>query len=168
MAEILVLGAFPALLALAAIWDLASYTIPNWLPLALTAAFLAFAAATAMPFAAIGLHAAAGLCALIVGIGFFAFGWIGGGDAKLFAATALWLGFHDLMTYALVAALFGGALTLGLLFVRRFPLPARLAAQGWILRLHGERSGIPYGVALAVGAIVLLPGCDLVRGVVGS
>ena len=42
---------------------------------------------------------------------FFALGWIGGGDAKLAAATALWLGFDHLLKYLLYASLFGGVLT---------------------------------------------------------
>ena len=55
-------------------------------------------------------------------------GWIGGGDAKLAAATALWFGFDHLLDYLLYASLFGGALTLVLLQFRQWPLPSPLAA----------------------------------------
>ena len=98
---------------------------------------------------AIGWHLLAGLLGLAMGFTLFALGWIGGGDAKLFAAVALWLGLKDLMPYALVASVFGGALTIAVLLLRQCPLPALLARQGWIVRLHDARSGIPYGVALA-------------------
>ncbi len=155
----------PLLLALAAGWDLASYTIPNLLPIGIVAAFLIFAALSGLPGAAWGAHLAAGVVALVAGFAFFAAGWIGGGDAKLFAAAALWFGFGDLLSYALVAALLGGALTIVLLVARRVPLPAGLIRQGWIARLHDQRSGIPYGVALAAGALVVLPSAQILRAV---
>ena len=50
-------------------------------------------------------------------------GWIGGGDAKLAAATALWFGFDFLLDYLVYASLFGGVLTLVLIQFRRLPLP---------------------------------------------
>jgi prepilin peptidase CpaA len=87
----------------------------------------------------------------------FTFGWIGGGDAKLAAATALWLGWTPLADYGLVSALAGGALTLTILFARRIALPAVLASQTWIARLHNARSGIPYGIALALGGLAVYP-----------
>jgi prepilin peptidase CpaA len=86
---------------------------------------------------------------------FFTFGWIGGGDAKLAAATALWLGFPLLLEYLMVAALIGGALTLLLLELRRVPLPAALAEQRWIARLHSIENGIPYGIALAAAGLIV-------------
>ena len=88
---------------------------------------------------------------------------IGGGDAKLFACIALWLGFHNLPEFALVASVMGGALTLFLLTVRRFPLPASLTGQHWIMRLHEARGAIPYGVALAAGAFLILPQAEIFR-----
>jgi prepilin peptidase CpaA len=100
---------------------------------------------------------------LFIGFALFALGWIGGGDAKLFAAVCLWLGFHDLAPYALLASVFGGVLTLGLVLLRQWPLPGALARQGWIVKLHDARSGIPYGVALACGAFALLPSTEIFR-----
>jgi len=157
IAEWLVIFALPALLAVAAGWDLASFTIPNFLQAALLAAFVAFAIAVGLSLPAIGYHLLAGVAGLAIGFALFALGYIGGGDAKLFAVLMLWLGFGDILAYALFASLFGGALTLGLLFLRNLPLPSLLARQGWIVRLHDEKSGIPYGVALALGAFWILP-----------
>jgi prepilin peptidase CpaA len=163
IAEILVIVALPLLLVIAAGWDLASFTIPNFLSLALLAAFAMFAVAAGLTFTAIGWHLLAGLLGLSIGFTLFALGYIGGGDAKLFAVVVLWLGFKDLMPYALLASLFGGVLTLGIVLLRRCPLPDFLARQGWIAKLHDARSGIPYGVALAAGAFILLPSTEIFR-----
>jgi prepilin peptidase CpaA len=94
---------------------------------------------------------------LAVGFGLFAFGIIGGGDAKLFAAVALMFGYDDLLGYTVFALLLGGALTLVILVLRQVPLPEVLARESWIARLHAPDSGVPYGVALAAGAYLLLP-----------
>ena len=162
-AEILVMVVLPLLLALAGGWDLASFTIPNLLTAALAAAFVLFAVATALSLPAIAWHLAAGLAGLALGFTLFTLGYIGGGDAKLFAAITLWLGFSDLAAYALAASLLGGLLTLVILVLRQYPLPALAARQDWLLRLHGEKSGIPYGVALAAGALLLLPHTEIFR-----
>jgi len=163
LAEALVLVALPLILAAAAGWDLASFTIPNFLQGALVASFVAFAAVTRLHAPDIGLHLLAGAIGLVAGFSFFALGYIGGGDAKLFAAVVLWLGLKDLLPYALVATVLGGVLTLSLLALRRLPLPAFLARQPWLLRLHDSKSGIPYGVALAAGVLVILPGTEIFR-----
>jgi prepilin peptidase CpaA len=163
VAEILVIVILPLILAVAAGWDLASFTIPNFLSIALIALFAIFAVAARLTLPAIGWHLLAGLLGLAIGFTLFALGWIGGGDAKLFAAIALWLGFTDLLSYGLLASAFGGVLTLALLALRQWPLPGRLARQGWILNLHDARSGIPYGVALALGAFILLPDTEIFR-----
>ncbi len=163
-AELLVIVVLPLLLALAAGWDLASYTIPNRLQLALVGVFAVFVFAAGMTPGMLGGHVLAGLFGLAVGFTLFALGYVGGGDAKLFAAVALWLGFdRDLMTYTLIASLLGGALTLALLVLRRLPLPALLGGHAWLLRLHDERAGIPYGVALAAGAFFVLPQTEIFR-----
>jgi len=162
-AELLVIIVLPALLALAAGWDLASFTIPNTLQAALVAVFVVFVFVAGMTPAAAGWHLLAGSLGLAVGFGLFALGYVGGGDAKLFACVALWFGFHDLASYALVASLAGGALTLTLLAVRHVPLPAVLTGQRWLLKLHDERTGIPYGAALAAGAFFILPQTEIFR-----
>jgi len=163
LAQLFLLIALPALLAAAALWDLASFTIPNYLSLAIAAAFAAFALAMGFSPATIGLHLLAGLVALIIGFTMFARNYIGGGDAKLYAGIALWLGPHDLVTYSLIATILGGVLTLTLLAMRRWPLPAGLARQAWIIKLHDSRSGIPYGVALAAGFFVALPHAEILH-----
>ncbi|MEJ1967533.1 MAG: prepilin peptidase [Rhizomicrobium sp.] len=162
-AELLVLIVLPALLALAAGWDLASFTIPNFLQLALIACFAVFVVASGMSAGAIGGHLLAGCVGLAIGFTLFALGYIGGGDAKLFACIVLWFGFVNLLDYALVASLMGGVLTAAILAARRLPLPPVLDGQSWIRRLHDAKAGIPYGVALAAGAFAILPQTEIFK-----
>jgi len=163
LAEFLVLFLLPALLLAAAGWDLASYTIPNFLPGLLVLFFAAFAVTAHLSAPLIGTHLLAALAALVVGFGLFAAGLIGGGDAKLFAAAALWLGLSDLAFYMLAASLCGGLLSLLLLGFRKFPLPAQAVRHAWLMRLHGEKAGIPYGVALAAGVFLILAHSEIFR-----
>lgn len=167
LTALFVLAPLIVLLMLAAGWDLASYTIPNFIPVSVLLAFVLFGIFSRQDPAFYEAHALATLIALLAGFVLFALGYIGGGDAKLFAGVAAWLGLHDLIAYVLVASLFGGALTLALLSVRRFPLPSGLASRAWIARLHEPRAGIPYGVALAAGGIAILPYTELFRAVAG-
>ena len=102
---------------------------------------------------------------LAVAFACFAMGWVGGGDAKLAAAAALWFGFGHLMNYLVYASLFGGALTLLLLQFRQWPLPYPFAGQAWLLKLHAKDSGIPYGIALAIGALMVYPETEWIKAV---
>lgn len=148
---------FSALMAFAASSDLVSMTIPNRVSLLLVAGFIAFAALVGLPLKSIGWHLAAGGLVLIVTFSMFAFGWIGGGDAKLAAATGVWCGFSTLMEYSLISAVLGGVLTLALLFGRTFMLPAFARRHAWIVRLHDKTTGIPYGIALAAAGLLIFP-----------
>ena len=80
-------------------------------------------------------------------------GWIGGGDAKLAAATVLWLGFAHLADYLLYASLLGGALTVLIIQFRAVPLPKAFVGREWAERLHRRDGGVPYGIALAAAAL---------------
>ena len=163
-----VLLIFPALMAFAAASDLLTMTIPNRLTLALAAAFLAVAATGTLGWSDLLHHVAAAALVLAVTFGFFAFGWIGGGDAKLAAAIALWLGFGVLVEYLFLAALAGGALTLAILALRRLPLPAFAAGWPWLARLHDHRSGVPYGIALAAAALAVYPRSPVWTALLGA
>jgi prepilin peptidase CpaA len=156
---------FPALMAFAAASDLFTMTISNRISLALAAGFLVLAVLGGMSMHDLLLHLAAGAALLVVTFACFAFGWIGGGDAKVAAAGALWFGFAHLMNYLLYASLFGGVLTLALLQFRQWPLPYMLAGQPWLARLHAKESGIPYGIALALGALMVYPETDWVKAI---
>jgi prepilin peptidase CpaA len=157
LTDIIRLLLFPALMALAASSDLLTMTISNRLSLALTGGFFLLTVITGVSLTAIGMHLAAAALVLTISFGFFSMGWIGGGDAKLAAATALWFGFDFLLDYLVYASLFGGVLTVLLIQFRRLPLPAPLARQTWILRLHEAGGGVPYGIALAAAALAVYP-----------
>lgn len=148
---------FPAAMICAALTDLVTMKIPNRLSLALVAFCFLFAVLLGMTFDAMLMHGSASLAMLLVGMGFFSMGWIGGGDAKLFAATAAWTGWAQLLPYIFIATLIGGALTLLILFFRRVPLPPRLADMKWLARLHNAGEGVPYGVALALAGLLVFP-----------
>jgi prepilin peptidase CpaA len=156
-ADIVRLLLFPALMAFAAASDLFTMTISNRVSLLLVAGFVLLALVGGMSLHAISMHIAAGLVVLTITFICFAFGWIGGGDAKLAAATALWLGFDHLLIYLVYAAVVGCAFALLLLSFRKWPLPTALMTQAWALRLHDGKSGIPYGVALAIAALLIYP-----------
>jgi prepilin peptidase CpaA len=147
---------FPALMAFAASSDLLTMTISNRVSLALVAAFAVLALVSGASLPVIAMHAAAGAIVLVAGFVCFSFGWIGGGDAKLAAAIALWLGFSHLPEFLVYASLCGGALTLLVIQFRLLPLPAALR-QPWIMRLHEKGAGVPYGIALAAAALLVYP-----------
>ena len=146
---------FPLLMAFAASSDLLTMRISNRLVLALVVSFFALALLVGMPLEQIGMHLASAALVLVFAFAFFAFGWIGGGDAKLLAATTLWLGFGMMLPYLIYASLLGGALTLLLLAARRWPLPEQLRRITWIDRLHDSKSGVPYGIALALAGLLV-------------
>jgi prepilin peptidase CpaA len=156
---------FPALVGFAAVSDLLTMTISNRVSLLLAGGFVVIAAFSGMSFQDFGWHVAAGLVVLVVAFACFAFGWIGGGDAKIAAASALWFGFGDLPEYLLLASVWGGVLTLLMLQFRKWPLPYALGSQQWLLRLHHKDSGIPYGVALAISALMVYPHTEWIKAV---
>lgn len=155
--DTLLLLFFPAIMAFAAFSDMLTMTIPNRVSLLLVAGFIAMAVLTGMPLKTFGMHLAAGLLVLTVTFSMFAFGWIGGGDAKLAAATGLWCGFGVLIEYLVFASILGGFLTLGILYLRTFYLPEFAIKIDWIARLHHHKTGIPYGIALAAAGLMVYP-----------
>lgn len=157
MLAVAVVTVFATLMAYAAASDLLTMTIPNRLSVALAGGFAVFALACGLPLPAIASHVAAGALVLAVTFAMFSLGWIGGGDAKLAAATALWLGFDILLGYLVLAAIGGGLLSILILALRQVPLPAFTHGWPWLLRICDPRSGVPYGIALAAAAILVFP-----------
>ena len=132
-------------------------TISNRVSLALVGGFFGMALITGMDLSGVLSHVGAAATVLAVTFVFFSRGWIGGGDAKLAAATALWFGFDHLVVYLLYASIFGGVLTFALIRFRLMPLPLALAEQEWVKRLHRLDGGVPYGIALAAAALLVYP-----------
>jgi len=160
---------FSALVIVAALHDLVSFTIPNWISVALVVAFVPAVWVAGLPVAAIGVHLAVGLAAFAVAVAMFALRWIGGGDAKLLAAVALWIGLPALGTFALATAVAGGALALVLLAVRKDWVRAHAGTPpAWAQRLMQPDGPAPYGVAIAFGSLFALPATDILAAVQGS
>lgn len=146
---------FPSIMAFAASSDLLTMTISNRVSIILAAGFFLLAALSGMAPMEILSHVGAAAVVLVVTFGFFTRGWMGGGDAKLAAATALWLGFDFLFNYLLYASLFGGVLTILLIEFRLLPLPGLLAREFWAQRLHQQGGAVPYGIALAAAGLTV-------------
>ena len=157
LTEAIELTLFPGMMAFAASSDLLTMTIANRVSLILIAGFVVLALLSGMTGAELLSHLGAGAVVLAVAFFCFACGWIGGGDAKLAAATALWLGFSHLFDYLVYASLLGGALTMLIVQFRAVPLPRLLTGQDWAERLHQEGGGVPYGIALAAAALRVYP-----------
>lgn len=151
-----VLMTFAAIMVFAAAMDLLTMTIPNRVSIALVAAFAVAAPLMGLAPHEILSHVGAGLLVLAAAFVLFALGGFGGGDAKLLAAGALWIGFDNLLLYLVCVTIFGGILALAILSYRRMPARA-LPIPDWALRLHDRNSGIPYGIAIASSALLVFP-----------
>jgi prepilin peptidase CpaA len=148
---------FPALMAFAGASDFFTMTISNTISLALLAGFVLLASAVGLPIREIGMHLSCGAVFLCLTFVLFAFGWIGGGDAKLSAATVIWLGWGNIVDYIGVASIIGGILTLIFLQLRKWPMPRFLTARDWFARLYDHGNGVPYGIALAAAGLIVYP-----------
>ncbi len=157
MLNIMTLVFFPSIMVFSALSDLFTMTISNRISIALVLVFLPFAMLAGLSMADIGIHVACGFGVLVATFTMFAMGWIGGGDAKLAAATALWIGWDHLLDFGTVSALIGGALTLAILAIRQVPLPRFAWTIEWMMRLHERGAGVPYGIALAAAGLFVYP-----------
>ena len=204
-----IVAAFPVGAIAAALSDAATFTIPNRLTIAIAAAFFPVALILGLPVQTIGACAAVGVLALVVGVGLFAMNWCGGGDAKLLAACALWLGVPAVLPFLFAMSVVGGILALILVVGRKTNLggflaagwawlerrmapllerlrkalagphgagPAWLGRTGspegpagpvWVARLFSPTEALPYGIAIAVGALIAFPSSPVMQALGG-
>lgn len=162
-----VLVIFPLCMAMAAFSDMLTMTIPNRLSLILLASFLALA-----PFLGLGVlgfvwHISAGALVFAACFALFAFGVMGGGDAKVLTASAVWFGLNEsLVTYLIYVSLFGGLLSLLIVAMRSqhnliltygIPVPETM--------LHKKK--VPYGIAIGAAAFIAYPSSPLMQSALG-
>lgn len=147
----------PAAVAFAGAMDMFTLTIPNRISLVMLLAFFPAAWFAGLSGWQILEHLGAFVAVLAVGIALFARGLFGGGDAKLMAVIALWLGFDYLLPYLFAVAVTGGMLAVAIGMARQVPLPRILLGEPWAHRLHKQGGGIPYGIALAAGLLMIYP-----------
>ena len=148
---------FPLIMAYAGLMDLATLKIRNALVLALGAGWLILAPLAGFSAAELGASAAVAAGVFAIVFTFFALGWIGGGDAKLAAVSALWFDPEHALLYFIYASVIGGLLTLTILQLRSRLLPASLYRVSWIAQLHDSKTGVPYGAAMAPAALIVFP-----------
>ncbi|MBZ9809297.1 prepilin peptidase [Mesorhizobium sp. BR1-1-9] len=162
MLEALIFVVFPFCMLFAAISDMLSMTIANRVPVLLIVVFALVAPLTGMEWAAYGWHFAAGALVLAVTFGLFAMGGMGGGDAKLLAATAVWMGLNiQLVEYLVVSTFIGGLLTFAILVYRKSPLAVFTGRNPFLRHFADETTGVPYGIALGLGGLLTYPDSPL-------
>lgn len=152
---------FPAAVIFAAVRDLTTFTIPNWISLAVIVLFFPIALIIHLPTPRLEGAVLACVVALVLGVGMFALGWIGGGDAKLFAASALWMGWPAVLPFLIWTSVAGGVLSLSLLASRKLAGYYSLGGPAWFGRLMQPDGAVPYGLAIAAGALIAFPSSAL-------
>lgn len=158
MLEALIFVVFPFCMLFAAISDMLSMTIANRVPVLLVAVFALVAPLSGMDWATYGWHFAAGGLVLVATFGLFAMGGMGGGDAKLLAGTAVWMGFNvHLVEYLVISTFLGGLLTLGILSYRNSALSVYTRQNAFLRHFANEETGVPYGIALGIGGLIAYP-----------
>ena len=158
-----ILVVFPLCMAMAAFSDLLTMTIPNRLSVVLLASFLCIAPLAGLSLHDMLLHFGAGAAVFAFCFVLFALNIMGGGDAKILTASAVWFGFNDTLTlYIAYVSVLGGFLSLFILMIRanydlilvsRLPVPQTL--------LHTKK--VPYGVAIGAAALLAYPSSPLVQ-----
>lgn len=161
--EAVILALYAAPLLVAAAWDIVTFRIPNSLNLTFLALFPLAALLAPQPVDWLW-HLAAGGAVLAAGFVLFALGLLGGGDVKLLAVAALWLGWDRLPAFTLSVALLGGGLALLLLLLRRPAVAMVLAHLGRTPAVLQQGAAIPYGIAIAAGGLVLAKALPLIGG----
>ena len=161
MVELFAIAVFAGLLIYAAGSDIASMTIPNWVSVALTLAFLVAALLVGAPLTGIGMHLLFGFAVLTLGFFLFQVNIIGGGDAKLLAAVGVWTGFSALMPFLFWTVASGGVLALVLLAARQF-MPQTASYPAFVTHLLKKQNGIPYGIAIMAGGLMAIPQLPIV------
>ncbi|HYC74611.1 A24 family peptidase [Brevundimonas sp.] len=155
--QLVLLAILPALVIVAGLKDLTSMKIPNWISGLLILGFFPAALLLGLGAVEIGMHVGVAVAALLIGMGLFALNFLGGGDVKLMAAACLWLGLSGSGVFVLATAVIGGLFSLALLVSRAWLQPYVGAGPGWFVQLMEPKGHIPYGVAIAAGALVAWP-----------
>jgi prepilin peptidase CpaA len=161
MIEAAIFVIFPLCLAIAAFSDLFTMTIPNRVSAILLGAFILIAPVAGLSLSMIGMHLAMGLIVFAGCFTLFALNIMGGGDAKLLTASAVWFGFNSsLIEFLIYVSLFGGVLTILILTLRKQE-NIILAAGIPVPPLLFTANKIPYGIAIGFGGFLAYPSSPL-------
>lgn len=154
---LLLLSLLPCLVIAAGLHDLTTMKIPNWISGVLILGFFPAAFAVGLPPMTVAVHVGVAAGALLVGMGLFAMRVIGGGDAKLMTAACLWLGLTGSGMFLLWTGVAGGVFCLMLIYARTQVRPYVASGPDWVHQLLEPKADIPYGVAIAIGALMAFP-----------
>lgn len=169
MIEAVIFVVFPFAMVFAAVSDMVSMTIANRVSVILVATFMIIAPLVGLSWPQYGMHLAAGAALLTITFALFSFGAMGGGDAKLISATAVWMGFGDaLLQYLIVSTIIGGVLTVAIVLYRNSQLPIVAGDIDFLRRISDKSEGIPYGIALGLGGLLIYPASPLVQLVIAG
>ena len=159
-----ILVVFPFCMVHAAISDTLSMTISNRVTLLLIATFAIVAPLAGLGWTDYGMHFAAGALVLAVTFSLFAMGTMGGGDAKLLAATAVWMGWSfELVQYLVYSSFVGGILTVAILFYRRSALSVYTGSNPLLRNFADHSAAVPYGIALGIAGLLIYPETPLMQ-----
>lgn len=148
---------FPCCLIYAGISDVISLTIPNKISLILIGGFICLAPFSGLSMAEIGMHGFVGFVVLAVGLLLFGMGWLGGGDVKLIAASALWFGPENLAMFLYAMAFYGGVLCIIWFKLRTSEHLLKFSSGAWLQRLVSQKSVVPYGIAIGLAGLTVYP-----------
>jgi prepilin peptidase CpaA len=157
---------FAAPLMTAAYTDYSSMKIPNKIVVALFFAFFLTLPLHWQGLPVLGEHLGMFAAFFAAGFAMFALGWMGGGDAKLMAAIALWFGWADALPFILYTTLFGAAIALFLMMSSKFA-PVRLKTSAFGMKMYQGGKDMPYGIALAAGALFVWPNSQIGLALLG-
>ena len=148
----------PLCLAMAAFTDILTMKIPNRVSVVLAVSFFAVAPFSGMDLATFGWSIVAAVTVFAACFALFAFNVMGGGDAKILSAAALWYGFNmDLAAFLILTGFFGGMLAMVILFIRANQDVLLVTPLPIPMHIFKQRAGIPYGVAIGVAAFATFP-----------
>ena len=150
---------FLSLCLLAAFWDLATLTIPNWLNGWIAFLFIPACILVLPGWTTAGWHLLAATLAFMISVALFSMRVFGGGDAKMIPAVILWIGPAGVMDFLYGMAIAGGLLAICVILARRV-VPAH-AVPGFAFETLQENRGVPYGIAIAAGAFMAAPASPL-------
>ena len=162
--ELLPFLILPMLLLIAGYYDVTTMTIPNWISGFLILSYFVMAPFFGIAWIDMGMAVLASFLFLMIGMFLFAMKWLGGGDAKLLMATALWFGWPAAWAYLVIVMALGGVVALGLITFRKYAIPQPVQGVDWVHNLHKPDGDMPYGTAIALAGLIMLPEVPMMAG----
>lgn len=146
--------------------DFIKLKIPNLFPILIVTTFIiAYVINILMglnAFESLKSHIITASVMFVIMLILFFFKLFGGGDAKIIPAITLWIGISGLPTFLMITSVMGGVLALISIGLRKTTIGQTLLTKllrlpymqnGWIASMAKGQNVVPYGIAIAIGAI---------------